>query len=156
MEHGSIVKQIHIDATPAVVYEVISLPSHIAQWWTDDADFEPHVGGTGTLTWAGRATNRPFIAHLTVVEAVPGERFAFRWLYPDGESATATNSLLVTFVLEERDGGTLLTVTEAGMREQGWEAAVLEEHYRSHDAGWTRHLDDLATYVTALERRPTA
>jgi uncharacterized protein YndB with AHSA1/START domain len=150
MEYGALEKQIHIDASPAVVYEVISNPEHIAQWWTDEADFEPTPGGSGVLVWRERATNRPFKAHLTVVDAVPGQRFSFRWLYPEGDTATPNNSLLVTFELTPDGDGTLLKVTEEGMREQGWEAAVLEEHYRSHDAGWTRHLADLATYAATL------
>lgn len=153
MELGAIEKHIHIDASPAVVYEVVSNPQHIAQWWTDEAQFDPTPGGHGVLVWRGRATNRPFEAHITVVEAVPGQRFSFRWLYPEGEAPTPTNSLLVTFEIAPDADGSLLTVTEEGMREQGWEAAVLEEHYRSHDAGWTRHLADLATYAPTLATR---
>ena len=36
------------------------------------------------------------------------------------------------------------------MWEKGWEAAVLEEYYTSHEDGWTRHLADLATYAAKL------
>lgn len=150
MEFGALEKHIQIDASAEAVYEVISTPEHIAQWWTDEADFEPTPGGSGVLVWGERATNRPFEVRITVVEAVPGKRFSFRWLYPDGETPTPSNSLLVTFELTPDGGGTLLKVTEEGMREQGWQAAVLEEHYRSHDAGWTRHLADLAAYVATL------
>lgn len=153
MEYGTLEKQIHIDASPGVVYEVVSSPEHIARWWTDEAEFAPTPGGTGVLVWRGRARNRPFEAHLTVVEAVPGQRFSFRWLYPAGDTPTANNSLLVTFELTPQGEGTLLRVTEEGMREQGWDAAVLEDYYRSHDEGWTRHLGDLAVYVAALVAR---
>jgi uncharacterized protein YndB with AHSA1/START domain len=156
LEHGSITRQVHIDATPQVVYEVVSSPEHIAQWWADEADVEPSPGRTGVLIWRGRATVRrdvDYVVELTVVEAVPGERFSFRWVYPDGESARATNSMLVTFTLAAEGEATLLTVTEEGMREQGWEAAVLEEYYASHADGWTRHLADLVTYVAGLSAR---
>jgi uncharacterized protein YndB with AHSA1/START domain len=149
-EYGSISKKIHIAASPDVVYEVVSRPEHIAQWWTDDADFVGAPGGTGVLTWNQRAVTKPFQVEITVVEAVPGELFSFRWVYPEGESPTTANSMLVTFALAPDGGGTLLTVTEDGMREQGWEAAVLEEYYTSHDDGWTRHLADLATYAANL------
>jgi uncharacterized protein YndB with AHSA1/START domain len=150
MEYGAIEKQIRIDASPAVVYEVVSSPEHIAQWWTDEADFEPTPGASGALIWRERAVTRPFAVQLTVVEAVPGERFSFRWVYPEGETPTPQNSMLVTFQLRPDGKGTLLTLTEEGMREQGWEAAKLDEYYRSHDDGWTRHLADLATYVAGL------
>lgn len=155
-EHGSITKQIRIAASPGVVYEVISSPEHIAQWWTDAADFEPTPGSTGVLVWSERATRKrdhDYVVALRVVEALPGERFSFRWVSPEGEAPTETNSMLVTFALTPDGDGTLLTVTEEGMREQGWEAAVLEEYYASHDDGWTRHLADLATYVSQLVAR---
>ena len=44
------------------------------------------------------------------------------------------NSLLVTFELTARGGGTLLRMTETGFREMGWEVAVLEEQYQDHVA----------------------
>jgi uncharacterized protein YndB with AHSA1/START domain len=156
MEYGTLVKQIHVDASPTVVYEVISSPEHIAQWWgTDAADLEPTPGRSGVLTWRERATttSSPLEVRLTVVDAVPGKRFAFRWLHPEDETPTPQNSVLVTFQLTPDGNGTLLKVTEEGMREQGWEAAVLEEYYNSHDHGWTRHLANLATYAAKLATR---
>lgn len=155
-ERGSICKQIHIAASPRVVYEVISSPEHIARWWSDAADFEPTPGGTGVLVWRERATTKrddDYRVQLTVVEAVRDERFSFRWVSPDGEAPTEANSVLVSFVLAADGDGTLLTVTEEGMRERGWEAAVLEEYYRSHEDGWSRHLADLAIYVAERASR---
>ena len=52
--------------------------------------------------------------------------------------------------VSRRPAWTLLTVTEEGMRELGWEAAVLEEYYDSHDHGWDRHLADLADYAAKV------
>lgn len=152
-EYGSITKQIHIAAPPEVVYEVVSRPEHIVEWWTDDADFVSAPGGTGVLTWNQRAVTKPFQVEITLVEAVPGELFSFRWIQPEGEAATPANSILVTFRLTPDGEGTLLTLTEYGMREKGWEAAVLEEYYASHEDGWTRHLADLATYAAKLAAR---
>jgi len=149
-ELGSITRRIHIDALPHVVYEVVSKPEHIAAWWTDDADFVAAPGGTGVLTWRQKAATEPFQVEITVVETRPGELFSFRWLYPDGEPATASNSMLVTLTMTPEGTGTLLALVEEGMREKGWEAAVLEEYYRSHDNGWRRHLADLAAYAPTV------
>jgi hypothetical protein len=44
-------------------------------------------------------------------------------------------------------------MTETGFRELGWEAAVLEQHYRDHVAGWDHFLPRLAPYVATLEAR---
>jgi uncharacterized protein YndB with AHSA1/START domain len=143
MERGSLEKEIHIAASPAVVYEVISRPEHIRQWWTEQVDFVPTPGRAGRL-----------FVPMTVVEAIPGQRFVFRWDYPQGEAPTPQNSMLVTFQLTPEGDGTRLKVVEDGFRERGWEAAVLEEeYYRSHDRGWDEHLADLATYAATLATR---
>ena len=33
MEHGSIEREIHVDASPEIVFEVITSPEHIREWW---------------------------------------------------------------------------------------------------------------------------
>lgn len=154
MEYGSIEREIHIEATPEVVYEVISTPEHLREWWPDEAELEPVPGATGVISFGGRATPEAKVAPLTVVEADPPRRFSFRWVYDEGETATPTNSLLVTFELVPSGAGTLLRFTETGFREKGWEATVLEEHYREHVTGWDYFLPRLVAYVARLESTP--
>lgn len=85
-----------------------------------------------------------------MVAADPPRRFSFRWVYDDLAVATPTNSLLVTFDLVPSGAGTLLRLTETGFRERGWQAAVLEEHYRDHVTGWDHFLPRLVDYVARL------
>ncbi|HTY72338.1 MAG TPA: SRPBCC domain-containing protein [Actinomycetes bacterium] len=151
MEHGSLSRQVYIAASPAVVYQVVSSPEHLATWWVEAAEFEPAPGSTGVLSW-GATGCRTEVA-LTVVEAVPGERFCFRWVYPEGQAATSENSILVTFDLLPQGEGTVLRVTEEGMREKGWDAAVLEEYYKGHSETWGRLLAGLPAYVASLAKR---
>ena len=44
MEYGSIEREIQIEATPEVVYQVVSTPEHLREWWPDEA--EPGGGDT--------------------------------------------------------------------------------------------------------------
>lgn len=150
MEHGSIEREIEIEATPEVVYEVISKPEHLREWWPDRAELEPVPGATGVISFGDRSSPQAKSVTLTVVEAEPSRRFSFRWVYDDGETATSSNSLLVTFDLIPSDRGTLLRFTETGFREKGWEAAVLEQSYRDHVRGWDFFLPRLVTYVARL------
>jgi uncharacterized protein YndB with AHSA1/START domain len=140
MEYGAIEREIHIAADPEVVYDVITKPAHLKAWWGVDARFED-----GTMSWHRK--ERSTTVRCQVVEDEAPKRFVFRWLQPDGEVATPENSFLVTFELSPADGGTLLRLTEAGFREVGWEAAKLEEQYRSHSLGWDEHLADLVKYA---------
>lgn len=153
MEYGSIEREIRVDATPEVVYEVISTPEHLKGWWPDDAELEPAVGGTGVLTFGDLAAGGQAVP-LTVVEADPPRRFAFRWGYDRTAPSTADTALLVTFELVPSGAGTLLRMTESGFREQGWEAAVLEERYREHSHGWDLFIPQLGEYVTRLVATP--
>lgn len=150
MEFGSIEREIHVEAAPEVVYEVISTPEHMIQWWPDEAELEALPGGTGVLTFGDRSSPQAKVVSMTVVEADPPKRFSFRWVYEDGTAPTPSNSLLVTFDLAASDAGTVLRFRETGFRERGWEAAVLEEAYRDHVRGWDHFLPRLVSYVDRL------
>ncbi|GJF32523.1 activator of HSP90 ATPase [Kitasatospora sp. NE20-6] len=154
MEYGSIEREIHIDATPEVVYEVVSTPEHLQEWWPDEAEFKPVPGATGVVAFGDRSAPDANVVPLTVIEADPPRRFSFRWIHDRDEAATPANSLLVTFDLVPSGAGTLLRFTEQGFREKGWEAAVLEEQYRDHVNGWDFFLPRLVTYVARLVSTP--
>lgn len=147
MEYGSIAREVRIDAEPEVVYEVVSRPEHLREWWPDEADLEPVPGATGVIAFGDTSGPDATVVPITVVEADPPRRFVFRWVYEADETAAPTNSLLVTFDLVPADGGTLLRFTEEGFREKGWEGAVLEEAYRDHVEGWNHFLPRLVAYA---------
>ncbi|HZN75467.1 MAG TPA: SRPBCC domain-containing protein [Micromonosporaceae bacterium] len=146
MEYGSIEREIHVDASPEVVFEVVSRPEHISQWWTDDADLEATPGAVGELVWGDRVDVVP----ITVVDVEPPRLFSFRWCYTDD----AAHSLLVTFELIPSGNGTRIRLTETGFREMGWEAAKLAEQYREHSVGWDTFVPRLGEYIAKLVSTP--
>jgi uncharacterized protein YndB with AHSA1/START domain len=133
------------------VFEVITSPKHLTQWWPDDAVLEPMPGAVGKLVFGDCSSGEAQIPQITVVDAEPPRLFSFRWVYPERENAREGNSLLVTFELTARGGGTLLRMTETGFREKGWEIAVLEQQYREHAEGWDYFLPRLAAYAPGVE-----
>jgi len=150
MEYGTIEREIHIDASPEVVFEVISTPHHLKEWWPDDAAFEPVPGGVGEIVFGDRSEPGANIVPLTVIDVDPPHRFSFRWIHGADEVAAAGNSLLVTFELAPAGSGTALRMTEVGFREMGWEAAILEQNYQDHAHGWDHFMPRLSEYVTRL------
>lgn len=150
MEYASIEREIHIDAAPEVVFEVISRPEHVREWWNVDTDFQPTPGSTGELAWADGDNPRAHVESLTVIVAEPPRLFSFRWTHGPGESAAEGNSNLVTFELVPWGAGTLLRFTETGFRERGWETAVLEHQYQDHVAGWDVFVPRIAVYTEGL------
>jgi uncharacterized protein YndB with AHSA1/START domain len=154
MEYGTIEREFHVEASPEVVFDVISSPAHIREWWDAETDLDPVSGATGELVWADETTSRAHVSPITVVDAQPPRLFSFRWVYPDGAAAASDNSLLVTFRLAASDRGTVVRMTEAGFREKGWEIAVLEEQYNEHVVGWDLFLPRMAEYVKHLVSAP--
>jgi len=150
MEYGSIEREIHVDASPEVVFEVVSRPEHIREWWSDEADIEPRPGAVGELVFGERGAEGSGVVSMTVVEVDPPRSFSFRWTNPAEEVAAPGNSLLVTFELVAAGAGTLVRMTEVGFREMGWEAAVLEEQYRSHCEGWDHFVPRLGRHASEL------
>jgi uncharacterized protein YndB with AHSA1/START domain len=144
MEHGTITRDIRIAAPPEVVFDVISRPEHIRDWWSADTAVEPVAGSSGQLTWRDDASGRVDVVQITVVDARPHDLFSFRWTHGPSETPTPSNSLLVTFELSATDDGTVLRMTESGFRERGWEIAQLEEAYREHVSGWDFYLPRIA------------
>jgi uncharacterized protein YndB with AHSA1/START domain len=150
MEHGSIEREIHIDASPEVVFEVITSPAHIREWWNGcDTDLAPSVGTVAEIAW-GKGTPEPHIGEVTVVAAEPPRLFSFRWVYDGAPAPTPTNSLLVTFELTPSADGTTLRMTETGFREKGWEVAVMEAAYADHVNGWDTFVPGIRDYVARL------
>src|SRR5690242_19894542 len=141
MEYGSIERDIDVAASPEVVFEVISRPEHMREWWPDDARFEPVAGAPGELEWRNAETGESTTVAFAVVEVDPPRRFSFRWCY--AEPDRGGNSLLVTFDLVPIAAGTRIRMTETGFREMGWEIAVLEETYLDHVSGWDHYLPAL-------------
>ena len=153
MEFGTIEREVYVEASPEVVFEVVSSPDHLKEWWPDDARYEPVPGATGEIVFGDRDGDGTVVA-FTVVDARPPHTFSFRWTHPAGDKAREGNSLLVTFDLTPSRGGTLLRMTESGFREMGWEVAVLEQQYQEHRTGWDFYLPRLTTYAARLGVRP--
>jgi uncharacterized protein YndB with AHSA1/START domain len=152
MEFGTIERELFIEASPEVVFDVVSSAEHVREWWPDDARFESVPGDAGEIVFGEHGGERTVVS-LTVVEVQPPELFSFRWTHPQGEPAREGNSLLVTFRLTPARGGTLLRMTESGFREMGWNAALLEQQYHEHVTGWDYYLPRIAPCADKLRDR---
>jgi uncharacterized protein YndB with AHSA1/START domain len=145
--------EILIEASPEVVWDVITEPQHISRWFSDAADVAARAGADGALTWRpggrGGAKDVDAIVPIRVMEAKPFHRFSFRWNHPDGATPDDSNSALVEFTLVEEADGTRLRVVESGIdavtRDEQDKARYLEDH--TH--GWEKHFRELLEYVAS-------
>jgi uncharacterized protein YndB with AHSA1/START domain len=152
MEHGTIERELHIDASPEVVFDVVSSPAHLQEWWPDEAQFPVVPGGEGRIRFGDPAQGGGWV-QFTVVEAVPPRLFSFRWTHAEGEVAAQGNSYLVEFELEPSGDGTRLRMTESGFRERGWDEAKVAAEHAEHVSGWDFFLPRLEVYAPKAARR---
>jgi uncharacterized protein YndB with AHSA1/START domain len=155
----SVEREILIEATPEVVWGVITEPEQITRWFSDEAEVEGRAGADGTLRWkpGGRGTDKQFdlIVPIRVVAAEPFRRFSFRWNHPQGAGADESNSALVEFTLTEEHEGTRLRVRESGIDAVTHEEAARTRYLEDHEHGWDRHLGELLDYVASTSRGRT-
>jgi uncharacterized protein YndB with AHSA1/START domain len=90
-------RDIVFEATPAEVWEALTDPERLEEWFANEASLDPTPGGEGVFRW-GDGDER----HAIVREAEPEERLVLDW-EDDGQ---------VVLELEEVEGGTRLHVIE--------------------------------------------
>lgn len=159
MAADSVEREILIEASPEVVWGVITEPEQISRWFSDEAVVEGRAGAEGTLTWkpGGRSRDREYhsIVPIRVVEAEPFRRFSFRWNHPEGSEPDENNSALVEFSLIEEADGTRLRVLESGIDAVTHDEEGKARYRDAHEQGWKRHLGEMLDYVASKPRGAT-
>ncbi len=103
-----VTREIELPSPPAEVWEALTDPRRLEEWFATEVELEPEPGGRGIFRWADGEERR-----AVVEEVVPERRFAFVW--GDDESRVAIE-------LEPIEIGTRVTVTEAPTA--GWATAL--------------------------------
>jgi uncharacterized protein YndB with AHSA1/START domain len=153
----SVERDILIEASPEVVWGVITEPEQISRWFSDQAEVEARAGADGSLTWrpGGRGGDREadMIVPIRVVDAEPFRRFTFRWNHPLGARPDENNSALVEFSLTEEADGTRLRVVESGIDAVTHDEEDRARYLGSHEHGWGRHFGELLDLIAAKSEK---
>jgi len=92
-----VTREILFPASPDEVWEALTDPDQLEEWFANDVELDARPGGAGVFRWDDGEERR-----ATVVVADPGERLVLDW-DEEGE---------VEFTLEEIEDGTRLLVRE--------------------------------------------
>ena len=142
-------KQIVLDAPRSRVWRAISDVREFNKWFgiALSSPFAPGAAVSGQLAAKGNEHVK-----LTVwVEAVePERRFSFRWhpyAIEAGVDYSAEPTTLVTFTLDEVEGGTRLTVVESGFD------AIPESRrakaFTSNSKGWAAQVENIRKHLAS-------
>ena len=107
-------REVVFPATPEEVWEALTEPERLEEWFATEVELDPRPGGEGVFRW-GDGDER----HAVVREVVEEERLVLDW--EDGQ---------VVVELEEVEGGTRVRVTETA---PDWGVAL-----DLHASAWAR------------------
>jgi uncharacterized protein YndB with AHSA1/START domain len=146
MYTAAIEREIQIDAPIDVVWDVITKPEHISNWFSDETVLDLRPGGEGSLHFKEMGHVAPF----SVETVDPPHAFSFRWSYPDGEQALTSNSMLVEFFLTTVGQATVLRLVERGFDDVDWSEEKKSEYFNDHNQGWDEIVPRLPIYVMTI------
>ena len=140
-------KQLFVKAAPSRVWRAITDSAEFGAWFHVKLESPFAVGQptSGQITYPGWEHVR-FTLHTEAIE--PQVRFAYRW-HPYAIDMNKDYSkepmALVEFLLEPKDGGTLLTIVESGFDKLPPER--IDEAFRMNERGWAEQLGNIAAHV---------
>lgn len=143
-------RDVLIDAPIETVWRVLTEPQHLRAWFAQDVDLDFRPGWPGTIDFV----DGDHIAKVAIVmEAVePPHRLAYRWEFPEGETAPREgNSTLVEFLLSTEGTSTRLRVLESGLGAMPWTEDHRAAFVADHTGGWTELLGNLERYAPTPE-----
>lgn len=129
-----------IAAPPAAVFDAVSTPAGLDQWWTTRSAGTPSSGAVYDLWF-----DPDFHWRAEVVRYAPPHEIAYRMIQSDDDWAPTT----LTIQLEPRDGGTWVRFRHAGWPEEN-------EHFRVSCNCWALYLRVLRRWIEHGEEVPYA
>ena len=142
---AQIEKDVFIEAPIDVVWQIVTEPDQIRQWFSDEAEIDLRIGSSGRLRFK---SGDSYQVQIEVLD--PPRRFAFRWVQPEGSIARADNSMLVEFTLQAEAAGTRLRLIESGFDTIDWSDPQKQKYADEHTIGWQTILDRLRDYAPTL------
>lgn len=132
------------DAPPETIWQAITDPGQMKQWYFDLPGFRAEVGYK--FQFEGGPPEKSYLHLCEVTEAEPNRRLTYSWRY-DGYAGNS----FVTFALFPTAGKTLLRLTHEGLHTFPESNPDLAPG--NFEAGWTDFLGDLLKEF--IEKQPT-
>ncbi len=130
-----------IDAPPERVFQTITDPALINQWFqTQSADVDMRVGGRYATNWTYKVDGRDVQGGpTTILELVPGRKLVLDW--PDWRGDATVSSQRISFELQPEGDGTRLDFMHAGFDRP--------TDVSDYPFGWKYFLGELTRVATA-------
>jgi uncharacterized protein YndB with AHSA1/START domain len=97
-----VTREVVVDAEPGDVWEALTDPERLEEWFANEVELDPEPGGSGVFRWENGEEREALVEDVDV-----GRRFAFRWRDAEGEES------VVAISLDTVETGTRIVVTES-------------------------------------------
>ena len=134
----SIHAEVDLAVPPLQAWALLTERQHVARWWGDHVELQAGAGGKLSETWS--EGGRTVVTSREVTRCDPPFALELTWADDDWPAETR-----VAFHLSEEGGRTRLALDHSG-----WGVHPAGERKKlidAHAAGWSRHLERLATYA---------
>lgn len=134
---AAVEKRLELSASIERVWQAISDPSEIGQWFSDRCELDLRPGGRGVFDWEQHG------AYGVRVDAVePPRRLVWSWNHEPGTEVEDAPFTTVEWLLAPNDdGGTTLVLRETGF--------INESRRSENDDGWDSELAELVELLAA-------
>ena len=135
-----IIVEQHFEKTMSVVWKAITEPDQMIKWFFENIpDFRPEVGFKTQFNV--QSGERNFLHLWEIIDVDQGKKIVYDWRY---QEYTGIGKL--TFELEEKNGQTVLKLTNEGL--ESFPADIPEFTKESCVGGWTYFIKErLKTYL---------
>ena len=135
----TIEREILIRAPIERVWEIVTTPEHMGQWFGDAG--ASRKGNVITMAWEKYGE-----ADLQIVREEPPNTFAYRW----DANVKEAGQTLVEFTLSSEDDGNRVRVVESGFASLAATDEVRAELREGNVGGWEHELGDLERYASTV------
>lgn len=126
-------REILINATKEKIYDSITDPKKVVEWFPDSIEGDCTVGSQPVFVFDGHGK-----AQVYIVDAKPYEYFAYRWIPGGsdflGDVRTVPNTLVEFIIEEQSDKTSKVIVKESGFAELP--AEMGERTFKMNSGGW--------------------
>jgi uncharacterized protein YndB with AHSA1/START domain len=120
-----------IDAPVESVWNALTIPEEMRQWYFDVSDFKPQPGFE--FDFSGGAEDRVYVHKCKVIEAIKNKKLSYSWRYEGYEGHS-----IVTFEFFPEANKTLIRLTHTGL--ETFPPSNSDFKKENFNEGWTYFL----------------
>ncbi|MEK2644256.1 SRPBCC family protein [Bdellovibrio sp. BCCA] len=134
-------KSITLHAEPSKIWEALTTPEELSEWWNDGVVIEPEIGGLFKEPWVD-SEGVAQVATGKILEAREKEELKFTWHEKDWPVEWETEC---SFKIDDNGEERVLTVTH-----DGWEHLPEDKRenvIKDFETAWAIHLKELKSFI---------